>query len=344
MKKDKNDLNEVWYNKIFCDYISRQYTSLNSINNHKRREEKLDVSGSWSTNWGALKLFQEGNVVTGSYEWDNGKIEGTIDGYNFKGFWSEPPTYECPDLKGELNLKISITGKSFDGTWSYCDLTKGGVWVGAKTAKPESTSVDGSWSVNNGILLLEEGNGKVDGTYIEGLSENPIRLYGDIVKDDNLNKFIVDGEWNKGSTYECPNDKGKIRIEFDIPINNAKIYFLDCDGNVDRTKIYEGIRIVGPEPLNISGDWNANIGNIRFVQNGGVALGSYKLGKASMEGRIIGNVFIGKWYEAGSYSCPYDSGNVQLIFSTNARVFEGYWSYCNENFNYTNVWKGVKTS
>ncbi|WP_042271711.1 hypothetical protein [Faecalimicrobium dakarense] len=342
MKKDKNYLNEVWYNKIFYDYILGQYTSLNSINNYKRRGDNLDVSGQWSTNWGILKLAQEGNVVTGNYEWDNGRFEGTVDGYNFKGTWMQAPTYECPDLKGELEFKFSVTGKSFEGTWRYCDLTKGGVWVGAKITKPEVNSVDGSWTINNGLLLLEQGNGKVDGTYIGGLNENPIRLNGDIKKNDNLNKFIVDGEWVKAPTYDCPEDKGKLYMEFDIPINNAKIYLSDCDGNIDKNKVFEVSRIVGPEPLNISGDWNTNIGDIRFIQNGGVAIGSYKLGKASMEGRIIGNVFIGKWYEAGSYSCPYDSGDVQLIFTSNAKIFDGYWAYCNEKFSSDNRLEGVK--
>lgn len=343
MKKDKNDLNEVWYNQIFYDYISRQYTSLNSINNHKRREEKLDVSGNWSTNWGALKLFQEGNVVTGSYEWDNGKIEGKIDGYNFKGFWSEPPTYECPDLKGELNFEFSITGKSFQGTWSYCDLTSSGIWLGTRIAKPEVNSVDGSWSIDNGLLLLEQGNGKIDGTYIERLNENPIRLNGDIKKNDNLNKFIVNGEWVKSPSYDCPNDKGKLYMEFDIPINNVRIYLLDCDGSIDKNKVLQGSRVAGPNPLNISGDWNTNHGDLRFFQSEGIAIGSYKLGKATMEGRIIGNVFVGNWYEAGSYSCPYDSGNIQLIFTGNAAVFEGYWAYCNEKFSSDKRWEGVRS-
>lgn len=340
MKKDT--LNEIWYNYMLSSYILKQYASLNSLKNYNRRESNIDMSGQWSTNWGVMKLVQEGNVIVGTYEWDNGRIEGILDGYNFKGNWSEPPTYECPNLKGGFNFNISITGQSFEGSWSYCDLMEAGVWMGTKTTQPGVTSVNGSWKVDNGILLLEEGNGKIAGNYIEGLNENPIRLYGDIVKDDNLNKFTVEGEWTKSPTKECPSDKGKIYMEFDIPINNTKIYLLDCDGNIDKTKMFEGVRIAGPKPLNVSGNWESNVGKIEFIQNDGIVIGSYKIGKASIEGRIVGNMLIGKWYEAGNYSCPYDSGDVQLIFSTNARVFDGYWSYCYESFNYDNVWEGVK--
>jgi hypothetical protein len=343
MRKDKDTLNEVWYNNIFHDYILRQYTSLSSINSYKIREDNLDVSGQWATNWGVLKLSQEGNVVTGSYGWDNGRIEGIIDGHNFKGIWSEPPTYYCPNLKGEIDLNFSITGKSFEGSWSYCDRVRAGDWIGTRIAKPEVNSVDGSWRIDDGLLLLEQGNGKIDGTYIANLNANPIRLYGNIVKDDKLNKFIVDGEWTKAPTYECPEDKGKVYMEFDIPINNAKMYLLDCDGNIDKNKVFEGSRIAGPNPLNISGDWNTNFGDLRFVQNGGIAIGSYKLGKATMEGRIIGNVFKGKWYEASTYACPYNSGDIQLVFTSNAAIFEGYWAYCNENFSSDKRWEGVRT-
>ncbi|WP_042271708.1 hypothetical protein [Faecalimicrobium dakarense] len=344
MKKDKNYLNEVWYNKIFYDYILRQYYSLNSINNYKRSENKIDISGQWATNWGTMKLVQEGNKVVGTYEWDNGKIEGILEGYNFKGTWSEPPTYKCPDLKGGLDFKFSVTGQSFEGSWSYCDLKEAGVWMGTKITQPEVNSVNGSWTIDNGLLLLEQGNGKIDGTYIEGLNENSIRLNGDIVKNDSINKFVVDGEWIKAPTYDCPENKGKVYMEFDIPINNTKLYLLDCDGNIDKNKVFEGSRIAGPKPLNVAGIWNTNVGKMEFTQNEGMVIGSYRQGKANIEGRILGNVLIGKWYEAGNYSCPYDSGDVQLIFATNATVFEGYWAYCNEKFSGNKKWEGVRVN
>lgn len=324
--------------------ILKQCTSQNSINSYKKREANIDISGEWSTNWGVMKLSQEGDKVIGGYEWDNGRIEGIVDGYNFKGNWSEPPTYDCPNLKGEFNFKISVTGKSFEGSWSYCDLLNAGVWIGSKIAKPVEISVDGSWRVDNGILLLEQGNGKVEGTYISKLNENPIRLYGSIARNDNLNKFIVEGEWIKAPTYECPDDKGKIYMEFDIPISHTNISLLDCNGNIDKTKKFEGSRIVGPKPLNVSGSWNTNVGKMEFTQNEGIVLNSYRQGKALMEGRIIGNVLIGKWYEAGNYSCPYDSGDAQITFAANARVFEGYWAYCNENFSNDKKWEGVKVN
>lgn len=344
MKKDKNDLNEFWYNKVFYDYILRQYTYLNSISNYKRSENKIDISGHWATNWGTMKLVQEGSKVVGTYEWNNGKVEGVLEHYNFKGTWSEPPTYECPNLKGGFDIKFSITGQSFEGSWSYCDLIEAGVWMGSKITQPEVNSVNGSWTIDNGLLLLEQGNGKIVGTYIEGLNENPIRLNGDIVQNDNINKFVVDGEWAKSPTYDCPENRGKVYMEFDIPINSIKIYLLDCDGNIDENKIFEGDRISGPKPLNISGIWNTNVGKMEFDQKEGMVIGSYKQGKANIEGRVIGNVFKGTWYEASSYSCPYDSGDIQLIFTSNANIFEGYWAYCNENFSIDKKWEGVRVN
>ena len=38
-----------------------------------------DFSGTWiSPEWGEMKLVQSGNEVSGTYTWDDGKIEGTI--------------------------------------------------------------------------------------------------------------------------------------------------------------------------------------------------------------------------------------------------------------------------
>ena len=77
-------------------------------------------TGKWDTEqWGEMTLQQIGNTVTGNYEWDGGKITGTVSGNMLKGTWSESPTYQPENDAGEFEFTISSGGNSFTGRWRY---------------------------------------------------------------------------------------------------------------------------------------------------------------------------------------------------------------------------------
>ena len=85
-------------------------------------------SGEWDTEqWGKMTLQQNGNKVTGSYEWDGGKIAGTVSGNMLKGTWSESPTYQPENDAGDFEFTLSPDGNSFTGRWRY---GSGGDWDG----------------------------------------------------------------------------------------------------------------------------------------------------------------------------------------------------------------------
>ena len=73
----------------------------------------------WHTNWGKLVLEQNGNVVTGHYTHDKGKISGTLNGNILTGKWSEAPTYKPKKDAGEFVLTFSNNGKTFSSKWRY---------------------------------------------------------------------------------------------------------------------------------------------------------------------------------------------------------------------------------
>lgn len=91
----------------------------------------VNVTGSWSTDWGSMTLSQSGSTVTGTYTHDAGRIEGTLSGTTVSGRWSESPSYAGPSDAGPITWTVSADGKSFSGTWSY-DGGGGGTWVGTR--------------------------------------------------------------------------------------------------------------------------------------------------------------------------------------------------------------------
>ncbi len=78
-------------------------------------------SGEWNTNDNGNKLYltQTGNRVSGTYPFDEGRIEGRIVGNKLIGTWSEFPTYQPNRDAGDIEFTMSADGKSFTGRWRY---------------------------------------------------------------------------------------------------------------------------------------------------------------------------------------------------------------------------------
>jgi hypothetical protein len=66
-----------------------------------------------------MHLFQSGSGVTGSYTWDDGKLEGSLSGSTFAGRWAEAPSYSEPRDAGEVEFIFSEDCTSFSGKWRY---------------------------------------------------------------------------------------------------------------------------------------------------------------------------------------------------------------------------------
>jgi hypothetical protein len=76
-------------------------------------------TGVWDTNWGEMKLTQTDGSVTGTYTYDQGKIQGTVQGDKLIGTWSEAPSYAPPNDAGDIEFTLSPDGNSFSGRWRY---------------------------------------------------------------------------------------------------------------------------------------------------------------------------------------------------------------------------------
>jgi hypothetical protein len=85
------------------------------------------TTGAWSGTWREredqteiLTTTQNGDQVTGDYtnsDTDEGKIAGTVSGYQFMGTWSVAPTYQPPYDAGDMELTLALDGQSMTGGW-----------------------------------------------------------------------------------------------------------------------------------------------------------------------------------------------------------------------------------
>ncbi len=83
-------------------------------------------AGTWNTAFGTMVLQQQGSKVTGTYDYKDGRIEGTVQGAEFRGSWVQA------NGRGRFVFKLSADGRSFTGTWGYGDSTTDGGWSGTR--------------------------------------------------------------------------------------------------------------------------------------------------------------------------------------------------------------------
>ncbi len=95
-------------------------------------------SGTWDTSWSGgsttMTLIQSGSSVSGTYTWDSGKIQGTLNGNVLTGTWTEVPTRQAPHDAGDIEFTLSADGKSWTGKWRYGSSGDWSFWNGACSA------------------------------------------------------------------------------------------------------------------------------------------------------------------------------------------------------------------
>ena len=68
---------------------------------------KYTWEGQWDSNWGHMVLTQSGNVVTGTYIHDSGRINAALSGGRLVGTWSEAPSYAPDRDAGDIEFVIT---------------------------------------------------------------------------------------------------------------------------------------------------------------------------------------------------------------------------------------------
>ena len=87
-----------------------------------RRVQAIAVSGAYTSNWGAVTLHQQGDHITGTYVFQDGRLDGTLDGNMLRYKWTEK------DGSGRGVFVVASDGELI-GTWGVgADDIGGGGW------------------------------------------------------------------------------------------------------------------------------------------------------------------------------------------------------------------------
>ncbi len=167
-------------------------------------------AGCWdSPEWGWMRLEANGTAVSGAYEYDEGRIEGVVDGFVFTGMWLETPSYAPPDDGGEFEFVLSADGQSFAGQWRY---GSGEGWSGSWTAvrvecepaAPSGPALQWAnrWDTTYGEMVLSFSGDRVTGEY----ESDDGRIEG------TVSGRLMTGIWAEEPSYAPPNDAGQFEF------------------------------------------------------------------------------------------------------------------------------------
>ena len=101
--------------------------------------QNCNWEGTWNTGWTGqsnsqnviMVLHQSGDAVTGTYERDNGRIEGTVSGNMLIGTWSQSAT------SGPFQFQLAGDCDSFEGSWRFSSSGDwDGYWIGSRIRMP----------------------------------------------------------------------------------------------------------------------------------------------------------------------------------------------------------------
>jgi hypothetical protein len=92
----------------------------------------VTFGGIWDSNWGQIKLLQQGSHVSGRYKgFRNGSVSGDLDGNVFIFKWTQMESRQW----GRGYLKMSPDGERLEGRWGYKkNYTNGGRWWATRAA------------------------------------------------------------------------------------------------------------------------------------------------------------------------------------------------------------------
>ena len=185
--------------------LQQQYKQLYDKLYKRQEDTQLDVSGVWNTNFGRVILHQTGTNVKGTFQYETGNLEGTLNGNVLEAIWVDDPTYDCPINKGKLRFEFSKDGNSFVGFWGFCEEPPTEDWSGVKLQPAPALNISGEWMTTNfGKVVFSQNIDRITGTYgteggkIEGI----------------LNGYTLIGYWSKGPDYDCPYNKGRLEMDF----------------------------------------------------------------------------------------------------------------------------------
>jgi hypothetical protein len=151
------------------------------------------IAGVYDSDFNEMTLQVNGNKVTGTYKWADGRIEGTLSGHTLKGRWTQS------NGKGRFVFEFNSDFSAFTGKWSYNDAEPASKWNGKKKGATITTAaIAGVYDSDFNEMTLQVNGNKVTGTY----------KWADGHIEGTLSGHTLTGRWTQS------NGKGRFVFEF----------------------------------------------------------------------------------------------------------------------------------
>ena len=87
---------------------------------------EASINGVYNTDFQEMTLQIDGDHVTGTYKWSDGRIDGTLLGHTLTGWWTQS------NGKGRFVFEFNSDFSAFTGKWGRNDAEPSGKWNGTR--------------------------------------------------------------------------------------------------------------------------------------------------------------------------------------------------------------------
>jgi outer membrane protein OmpA-like peptidoglycan-associated protein len=220
------------------NYGSNEYTELMDFRAYGKQLTNSplpDVSGTYETNYNDFHLRQEGTSVTGCYEYDEGVLNGGIEGRIMKFTWKEI------GQQGPAVMVFTSDGERFYGLWWYEgeENTQGEIWDGIKKSEVVGGCPHWSGGIQEQITkdLLESGrvrlygiNFDYDSEVIREESKPTLDRIIAMLKSQPTLKIIIEGHTDSEGSDEHNKILSQQRAE------SVKLYLVSA--GIDASRLF----------------------------------------------------------------------------------------------------------
>ena len=194
-----------------------------------------DVSGAYGTNYSDFHLRQQGTSVTGCYEWDEGVLNGGIEGRMMKLTWQDSSG------EGPAVMVFTSDGEKFFGLWWYeGQESAAGEWNGVKKSQEVGGCPHWAGGVQEQMVkdLSEFGrvrlygiNFDYDSAVIRGESKPTLDKIVAMLDSEPIMQLMIEGHTDSDGTTEHNQVLSQQRAE------SVKSYLVDAGISSSRLSV-----------------------------------------------------------------------------------------------------------
>lgn len=291
--------------------------------------EAKEVTGIYQTNFGELTLKHIGSKVMGTYTHANGRVEGSIIGTVFTGWWYQD------NGKGKCKFIFTSDFSSFKGQYGYDNAEPSAAWDGRRTGEldlidHDSNGITGIYETDFNRMMITRRDNQIGGNYkhldgrINGtLDGNTVTGTWHQSNGEGNFVFIFASDWSSFEGKWGGKDETPTR-----PWNGTRY------GKANTSSNSSSSTSSSSNSTQLYGTFNTDFKQLTFNQKGTKVSGNYQHQNGRIEGTLNGHILTGWWYQDNG------KGRLRFVFNSDFSAFSGKWGY--NNATPTDQWNGSK--